>query len=218
MCLTRIIHETMAQQRKKEMPSAGRHLQQCKCCLNAVANAEDRMMWYSKEHKGWDVSNGSVPNPKDILMYGGENKDHLRPEFVGKDEWFLASEFQADDSGEGDYMKAEVELVCNNQDKAMPKPEPETINQPKPYLTQEEMANQYRAVIEPVINAPRLKGESDDPLITTRGLAFMMMVASLVLLCVVPRYLTARERRKRHGDGPSWIGLTPMRSTKQASA
>eukprot|EP00208_Stichococcus_sp_RCC1054_P000464 CAMPEP_0206142012 /NCGR_PEP_ID=MMETSP1473-20131121/15128_1 /ASSEMBLY_ACC=CAM_ASM_001109 /TAXON_ID=1461547 /ORGANISM="Stichococcus sp, Strain RCC1054" /LENGTH=50 /DNA_ID=CAMNT_0053536807 /DNA_START=229 /DNA_END=378 /DNA_ORIENTATION=- len=50
MCLTRIIHETMAQQRKKEMPSAGRHLQQCKCCLNAVANAEDRMMWYSKEH------------------------------------------------------------------------------------------------------------------------------------------------------------------------
>ena len=44
---------------------------------------------------------GSVAGvQRDILLYGGENADHLRPEFVGKDEWFIAAEFQADDAGQ----------------------------------------------------------------------------------------------------------------------
>ena len=57
---------------------------------------------------------GAVGAQRDILLYGGENADHLRPEFVGKDEWFIAAEFQADDAGQ---VLAIQPLVDRNEER-----------------------------------------------------------------------------------------------------
>lgn len=51
------------------------NLRHCHVCLHAV---------YLHKHQA------------DILMYGGEGGGDLRPEFVAKDKWFLAADFQSD--------------------------------------------------------------------------------------------------------------------------
>lgn len=52
------------------------------------------MLWYSTGFGDWDVSNGTVPNEAEILMYGGDTQHAVVPLFV--DSWHLGADLKSD--------------------------------------------------------------------------------------------------------------------------
>lgn len=174
---------------------------------------QDRLLWYSTQNRAWDLTNGTDSNEEELLLYGGEAGDHLRPEYV-KDTWFVKTGFDPADHSNGEFEPAVINVMCDSRWKRLTQKEPKVNVEklPRPYMTQEEMDQEYRSAIEPRLQE-RFKAENKwTGSVGGSRLSAMVgvVVGALALLYFLPRCLERRLRQRRGGDGRAWLGLVPM--------
>lgn len=161
---------------------------------------EDRVLWYSTGFGDWDVSNGSVPNEKEILMYGGDTQHAVVPLFV--DTWHLGADLKSDSNmGDDDYFPVPDAKVTCADGKVYDEPEPEhnAALQQKfsgPVLTDDEMEAKYRFVYEKYGKRP-----DPNPTVNVSFIVLLVMLG-LVTVLAIPYLLVYQKDARGKGYQP----------------
>jgi hypothetical protein len=173
---------------------------------------QDRVLWYSKGFGDWDVSNGTKPTEKDILMYGGDTQHAVAPLFV--DTWHVGADLKSDAAGLGDddYFPVPGATVKCADGKVYEAPAVNpAVARPGPVLTDDEMLAKYRAVYEKYGRRPE-----PNPTVNASFMALLVLVG-LGTVLAIPYMLTQRGGGRSGGrSGGSGGAYAPVPTTSFA--
>ncbi|EIE23585.1 hypothetical protein COCSUDRAFT_65999 [Coccomyxa subellipsoidea C-169] len=152
---------------------------------------QDRVLWYSVQYRDWDVTNGSVAQEDDILMFGGSGGRESRPQYV-QNEWSIATEFLKDFTGVEEYNRIDLTVVCADGTQTE-LPALQKFGK-TPLLMDDEMEAQYKMVYN------RAMARNDASAEINLGLVTLFVMIGLGIVFGLP-YLVARNRRMRKERG-----------------
>lgn len=165
---------------------------------------EDRVLWYSTGFGDWDISNGTLPNEAEILMYGGDTQHAVVPLYVTA--WHLGADLNSDANGMGDddYFPVDAKVACADG-KVYEEPKYNAaLDKAGPVLTDDEIEAKYRFVYEKY-------GRRPDPNPTVNfSFIVLLVVAGLGTVLAIP-YLLIYQR-----DAKAKAGYAPVATTSFA--
>lgn len=166
---------------------------------------EERVLWYSKGFADWDLSKGSTPNDKDILLYGTDANQHTVPLFVQA--WNLGADLTTNKpNGTSDetYVPVKLSIACADGKKVLPPTVAPVQQRVGPILTDEEMELKYKQIYEKY-------GRRPEPNPTMNfSFVIMLVMIGLGVVLAIPYMLMSRSR------SPGGKGYQPVATTSFA--
>ena len=150
---------------------------------------EERVLWYSTGFGDWDVSNGTLPNEAEILMYGGDTQHAVVPIYVGT--WHLGADLKSDSKmGDDDYFPAaDAKAACADGKTYEEPKENAALERRGPVLTDDEIEAKYRAVFEKYGRRP-----DPNPAVNFSFIVLLVLVG-LAAVLAIPYMLVFRKDR-----------------------
>jgi hypothetical protein len=152
---------------------------------------EDRVLWYSTGFGDWDISNGTVPNEAEILMYGGDTQHAVVPLFV--EGWHLGADLKSDSNmGDDDYFPVPATVACADG-KVYQEPKVNAaLDRAGPVLTDDEIEAKYRFVYEKYGRRP-----DPNPTVNFSFIVLLVMIGLTTVLAIPYLLIYQREAKAR---------------------
>lgn len=159
---------------------------------------QDRVLWYSRGFGDWDISEGSKPSDKGVLMYGGDIEHHSVPLFVKN--WHLGGDLKsstAKAAAADDELFVAITATVKCADGKVYKP-PQVnpaVQKQGPLLTPEEIEDKYKLIFEKYGRRPE-----PNPTVNFSFVIILVMIGLTIVLAIP--YLLVRKRNSTKGYQP----------------
>jgi hypothetical protein len=152
---------------------------------------EDRVLWYSTGFGDWDISNGTVPNEAEILMYGGDTQHAVVPLFV--EGWHLGADLKSDSNmSDDDYFPVPATVACADGKVYEEPKENAALDRAGPVLTDDEIEAKYRFVYEKYGRRP-----DPNPTVNFSFIVLLVMIGLTTVLAIPYLLIYQREVKAR---------------------
>jgi hypothetical protein len=174
---------------------------------------EPRVLWYSAQFGDWDISKGSEPNDKEIIVYGGEREFAILPLLVSV--WNLNKNTPGAKDDAAKYEVVKAQLVCadgtklKKEDLQRLRTTAQARQTTGPMLTNEELDKKYKQVFDAG------KRPEPNPAVGFTFVVLLVMIG-LTIVLAIPYFLVRKKTDGKASISTSFTQMLQQSKKKQS--